>query len=59
VADRRVCAEYFEEGFSDPMTHIDPFEKIIIQFFDVIIKLSDSLGKASSRYFNLFFGKLY
>lgn len=58
MADRQECAEHFEEGFTDPMTHIDPFESIAIQFFDITIKMSESLGTANSRFFDTFFGML-
>jgi hypothetical protein len=56
VSERKECAEYFEEGFTDPMTHIDPFERITIQMFDVFIKMSETLGTANSRFFDTFFG---
>jgi hypothetical protein len=39
------------------MTHIDPFERITIQMFDVFIKMSETLGTANSRFFDTFFGK--
>ncbi|CAB3377373.1 Hypothetical predicted protein [Cloeon dipterum] len=56
--DEVTCSKYYEEGYTDPMTQIDIYELIIMQFSETTVTVSTSFGKAFGAFFENAFGDL-
>ncbi|XP_065341290.1 uncharacterized protein LOC135940367 isoform X2 [Cloeon dipterum] len=56
--DEETCSKYYEEGYTDPMTQIDIYELIIMQFSETAVTVSTSFGKAFGAFFENAFGDL-
>ncbi|XP_059472683.1 uncharacterized protein LOC132195014 isoform X2 [Neocloeon triangulifer] len=51
----RLCAQYYEDGYTDPMTHIDPLEIIVLQYGQNLVSIASATGRASRLLFDNFF----